>query len=166
MANIDTVWRERIASGVFGKSMCQQFTSAVARAAAGYPMQGRPTNLLPRQCESLVRILRRKGGVRLTDEHTAQGVAWLTKYGAKVLGLPEEVMANFSHFLYTGNIVTFSERHTFTVWRIVLTDGRMVDYYNAAWQTANDQGWRWVEDHPSGLTGPAPFRDVNGPIYV
>lgn len=166
MANIDTTWRVRIQEGVFTKSMCQQFTSAVARSAAGYPMQGRPTNLLPRQCESLVRILRKRGGVRLTDEHTAQGVSWLTKYGTKVLGLPEEVMANFSHFLYTGNIVTFNERRTFTVWRIVLTDGRMVDYYNAAWQGGgDDQGWRWVEDEP-GFMGASPFRDVNGPIFA
>lgn len=135
---IDKVWQDRIDSGTFTKGECQQFTNYIARAAEGLQTYGRRTNLTGDQCCDLLRKLVERGGVRLTSTHSDQGLTWLRKYGHKIFGaeLAADIVANFSHFLYLGDIRTYGQwrNGTLPVWRIVLTDGRIYDYWNAAWQ--------------------------------
>lgn len=148
MANIYKTWQERIDSGVFTKSMCQQFGQAIARQAAGYPAHGKRTNIDREEANLLYDRIHERGGVRLTPEHETQGLEWLRKYGTKVLDLPAVALDLFSHFLYMGDVEISDgySNQTLPVWRIVLTDGREIDYYNAAWQTGDATGWWWVAD--------------------
>lgn len=139
--NIYSVWLNRIENGIFTKGQCQQFTNFIARSAAGYQPFGRKTNLTGDQCAELVAALAREGGVRLTDEHTEQGVQWLIRYGHKIFGAElGDIGEQFSHFLYMGDFRVFGTYHngTLPVWRIVLKDGREYDYWWAAWQGGED----------------------------
>lgn len=138
-------WQERIDSGTFTKAQCGQFARAVFRLAEGEEARGFRTTLTADEAQRLVAALKARGGVRLTQEHTEQGLSWITKYGAKVVGLPSEAVDGFSHFLFVGNAV-IDRYMTAPIWRIVLKDGRCIDYWTTAWQAGNDNGWSWTRD--------------------
>lgn len=142
-SRIARVWRGRIDSGRFSKAECLQFTQAVVRVAAGYSARGKRTNLQPWEAHELVAYLRGRGGVSLTPDHTAQGLAWLQRHGPRVLGVPAGLVRLFGSFGYHGE-ARVDGGSTLPVWRVHLTDGRAFDYYNAAWQTGNGRGWWWV----------------------
>lgn len=132
--SIYKVWQARIASRTFTKSLCNQFAAKVVPLSEGREdTRGRRTNLTQGEAEVLVIMLKRQGGVRLTEAHTEQGLTWLRRSWAKAFGSDfpiDDVLANFSHFTYNGH-----EEEGRPVWRIHLTDGRMIDYFNTAWQT-------------------------------
>lgn len=141
-------WTNRIESGVFTKSQCNQFSSAVARIAQGMNPHGKEIVLTAEEAEKLVEAIH-EHGVRLTDEHTQQGLDWLRKYGQKVLDLPSDALDLFSHFSYHGGVETYGpyDNGSLPLWRINLSDGRAIDYYNAAWQGRPGEGlhgWWWV----------------------
>lgn len=159
MSNIFRTWQDRIASGTFTKSYCQQFTSCIARMALGYAPHGRNTALTYDQAEELARALRRLGGVGLTPDHTEQGLTWLRNNARRVFGddFPiDRVTDDFSHFTYQGEILIYGiyNNGTLPEWHIHLKDGSEIVYHNAAWQggdrTAN--GWRWVTQVVDGET--------------
>lgn len=158
MTKIYDEWCDRIDSGTLTKGQCSQFVNFIARCAEGYTPHGRKTNLTGDECVELVRRLVRRGGVRLTTEHTDQGVNWLAKYAHKIFGpeLADEINAKFSHFLFLGDFRVYGTYYngTLPVWRIVLTDGRMFDYWNAAWQVGafGEDGGRSYEEVPSEVT--------------
>jgi len=148
------VWVDRIASGRFTKGQCSQFGAAIARRAAGFTPHGKRTALTDRECRTLAGLLRARGGVLLTEEHTEQGLTWLERYGARVLGWTEtehaEIIGRFSHFTYRGDVKVYGESPyyggTLPIWRVHLHDGRRLDYYNAAWQSGETDGaaWWWI----------------------
>lgn len=148
------VWCDRIDSGRFSKGQCGQFTQTAARMTAGLEARGHATNLRSAEGRLLMRRLHTWGGVRLEPEHTEQGLAWLERYGRKVLDLPDGILALFSHFTYHGDQAPTGPHmnSSLPVWRVHLTTGRAFDYYNAAWQGshyatgARARGWWWVED--------------------
>lgn len=155
-SRIYRVWHDRIASGRFTKSECAQFTHSAVRMAQSHSPKGKRTNLTPWEAVDLVEALRSRGGVTLTDDHTAQGLAWLERHGAKVLGWTrgqhEHVLSDFSHFTYQGEAVVDGShgQTTLPIWRVHLRCGTVLSYYNAAWQSQAWDGspvqsaWWWV----------------------
>lgn len=131
-------WVRRIDSGVLTKSQIQQF--------ARYP-GGKSTNLTPDEHATLTAMLEARP-VRLTDDHTRQGIEWLTRYGAKrVERLPAWAVERFSHFTYDGetyDIGTGGWPNKLPVWTIHTLDGRRVKYIANAWQDQRPYSLAWV----------------------
>lgn len=153
------VWCDRIDSGVFTKSQCRQFTLTAARLANGLDARGHHSALRRVEAKLLMRRLRTRGGVKLEPAHTEQGLAWLERYGAKVLDLPtcgvcdKGILAHFSHFTYHGGQIATGPHgnNSQPIWHVHLTNGQAFSYYNAAWQDSHyatgerARGWWWVE---------------------
>lgn len=145
------VWQGRIESRVFTKAQCNQFAAAVVALAEDRPVHGKQTNLTREEAIVLVNMIRMQGGVRLADTHEQQGRDWLRSRAARK-ALPsdfpfEDVENLFSHFTYNG--FAQGTRPGRPIWRIHLTDGRMIDYYNSSWQSGAyggepDGAWQYV----------------------
>lgn len=147
-------WSARVESGVFTRGHVRQWYNRIARTHLDLMPHGAKSALTPDECDELVAMLRARDGVRLTDEHTEQGLGWLKRNARRVFG-PEfpldHVTEHFSHFLYRGEILTYGAHNngTLPVWTIVLTNGGEIDYHNAAWQGAHYEkdgtanGWEW-----------------------
>lgn len=150
--SIYKTWQERIASGVLTKSQCQQFGKAVAMQAAGYEPGGMKTNLTAGESKILMSIMKDRGGVRLTEEHTAQGLAWIASRAGKELfgeDVQSKILADFSHFRFMGDIEISGTSYwpqATVVWRIHLNDGTMIDYYTGSWQSGRTGTWRYVRE--------------------
>lgn len=143
------VWEDRIDSGFMTKPQCQQFTRVVSLQAAGYAPTGHRTNLTREEAERLYDRIEERGGVRLSPEHTEQGLAWLARFGAKKVGLPDGVLDRFSHFTFDGHaeITDNGYRYASAVpyWTIHMTDGTSLEYFCFAWQQGIERaGWNWL----------------------
>jgi hypothetical protein len=145
MSIFDT-WVQRIQSGTFTKSQCQQFATAIATRANGERPGGKNTNISNEAAKTLCNIIA-ANPVRLTEEHEIQGCKWLLKYGKKVLQLPPDVMDHFDHFEFSGRATIASWRGGVPVWDIITDDGRTIHYSVAAWQTTTSHSpWnQWWE---------------------
>lgn len=146
-------WVDRLWTNILTKAEVQQFAQAVTRRALGAEPHGRRTNLTDEEAKVLYdRLL--CDPVRLTETHTQQGLTWLRDRGAKALDIPAddlaEILANFSHFTWNG-AVEFTGPYsngTLPVWTVHLTDGRVLQYYNGAWQSEpGNTSWWWVREH-------------------
>lgn len=148
-SRIARVWEDRIESGVMTKSQCQQFARVVALQAAGYQPTGHRTNLTYDEALALYDRIEERGGVRLTPEHTEQGLAWLRRFGTKKVGLPDGILDRFSHFTYDGHaevtVNAYGMAWAVPFWTIHLTDGSAIEYFCNAWQSGNERAdWYWV----------------------
>ena len=146
-------WCKRIDSGTMNKAQCQQFARAACTLAAGYRAGGKRTALTTEEARDLWDRIHDRGGVRLTDEHTAQGLAWLKSRDGLKLGLPDGALEHFDHFLFMGDAdITFTGYWSAStpIWRIVLTDGRMIDYVARSWQSGGANEWWWAIDPLTG----------------
>lgn len=148
-------WIDRIDTGTFSQSHCRAFARNVYPMVAWSPdalarmVYGRtPTTLTVPEANSLVnRIF--PTGVRLTDEHTAIGLAWLRKYGARpstwwCRPFPTERLEAFSHFTFAGIGWDPDDRGFSSVplYRVHFTDGgRTIDYWRRAWQSGGGAEW-------------------------
>lgn len=139
-------WEARLDSGRFTKGQCDAWRNTVCALADGEIGGGHRTNLTIDEAELLVA---RFTPMLLTEEHTAQGLAWLEKYGYRELSLPRErIEAGFRHFtladvhsVYTGQ---FHNVRT-PVWGIHLADGSEIRYEWGAWQSAPGGSWWEVQ---------------------
>jgi hypothetical protein len=140
-------WDGRIESGVFTKSQCQAWARTVLPLVQHGTTRAK-TSLTTGEALLFAAKIDERGGMRLTDEHTAQGLAWLDRYASKRLPtIPSDWRERFSHFLYMGDGQDYGRssdwRQYVPVWRIVLTDGEQWDYYALAWQTGYDDDEAW-----------------------
>lgn len=143
--NIVKTWEARIASGTFTKAECRVWAQTVA-VLASHDTPRRRTALTTEQAEHLWDLLD-AAPVRLTDDHTAQGLAWLrSAQGRRQLGLPADVTDAFDHFAFCGHADLDVHGRQFDVggryvlsavpiYRIVTTDGQAHDYYVRSWQS-------------------------------
>lgn len=152
--HIYKVWQERIASGTFTKSECQQYAAVIARTLKGREPRGKRTNLTLDMCIMIDAILRQNQGVTLTEEHTAQGLAWIgSRQGRAFFGenAQQHILSAFDHFRFMGD-AEIGPNNSTPVWRIMLKwgDGRMIDYTTASWQERAYNGatgsWQYVTD--------------------
>lgn len=149
-SSIFRLWRRRIESGVLDHPLCRQFAAAIVPLAAGLEPRGKRTNLTRVEAAELVELIR--PGVRIGPIDTIKGQAWITNYGKRSIGLPDETVALFSHFTFHGDVWEAGRmRVCIPVYRIHLTDGRAIDYANPSWQSraydgAGEGDWQWVND--------------------
>lgn len=142
-------WSERLDAGILTKGEIQQFGAAITRRAMGLTPHGKRTNLTDSEAEKLYVRIQAKP-VLLTPEHTTQGLTWFAKRAAKALDmeswLVDDVLRLFAMFSWDGTVETtgFNDNGTLPVWTVHLTDGRMLRYYNGAWQDdAGATAWWW-----------------------
>lgn len=147
--NAFRTWQNRIDSGVFTKAQCNQFAAAVSRLAMELEPRGRRTSLTLDEARNLRTLLRERGGVALTPSHRAQGYEWLRNNYHR-LNIPSEVVENFSHFTFQGDLQRVGPHLSYPMWRVHMIDGRAIDYYYSPWQAFGEGGWRWAES-PSEL---------------
>ena len=143
-------WLARIQSGTMTKSQCQQYARVIGGLIDNGQARGHRTSLDHEAAVEIHQAMRDAGGVRLTPEHTAQGLSWLERYAAKRLPmLPVDWRERFDHFAYMGGWVDSNGPWSnwsamVPVWRIVLNDGETWDYYATAWQSGDkgDHAWQ------------------------
>lgn len=151
--SIFRTWQKRLESGVFTKSQCQQWARVIVPLTQDREPRGHRTNLTADEADVLMVHMRNAGGMRLTDEHTAQGLSWLIQNAKKRLPDLPDVWNAFSHFLYMGEAESYGTSYArmyVPVWRIVLRDGTAWDYFTLSWQTGQrdaDVAWQSVRPH-------------------
>lgn len=144
-------WQERIASGVLTKSQTNQFTHAIATRARGEYPRGRHINITVDEAKALVAQLR-DNPVRLTDEHTTQGITWFARHAAKALSMPAtevlDVVDHFDHFSWDGSVAVYGvyANTAVPVWTVHLDDKRELRYHYAPWVNGVDESdYTWTE---------------------
>lgn len=148
MSKIYETWKDRIDSGRFSKAQCQQWAQAVVPLSKEMRPGGKSTNLEPHEARALREMLWNRP-VLLEPEHTAQGFAWIERYGVKKLGLPADAIDNFRHFSFRGdadvNYQGDMARGATPIWHIHTTTGNEYIYAIDAWQSGGTGWWRLVE---------------------
>jgi hypothetical protein len=137
MSSIYRTWMERIFSGEFSKSQAQQWAHVVWPLSRGEGARGKRTNLTVEEAEKLLQTLVARGGVKLTESHTKQGLGWIADRRNRD-AFPAWVHEDFSHFLFLGqgyNTSLTSWAQYTPIWRIVGNHGQVLDYAASAWQT-------------------------------
>lgn len=132
-------WVERILSGTFTRGECNQWAQAVVPLSEDLPPGGKRTVLEPHEARGLRQLMWHRGGVRLHDDHTQQGLKWIKTHEDQ---FPEGMLDRFSHFTFQGDaydIDTSGWRpQCIPTWRIHLQDGTMIDYTAIGWQTGQE----------------------------
>lgn len=146
-STIYRTWRERIESGVFTKAQCNQWAQAVVPTAYGESPRGKKTNLSQEEAEKLVTLMERGEGVSLTTEHTEQGIAYLRRYGAKKIGIPQEYIDAWESFTFQGRTASEDFGSHTPVWQFTTTTGYEIAYYTTSWQSGNASDW-WIIRKP------------------
>lgn len=142
MTSAFRTWSNRLDDLTLTKYQISQFAQAISRRAMGAEARGKRTNLTD---DEAVRLYRRILGnpVYLTSGHASQGITWLSKYGAKVLGMTREEMTErvqgFDHFTWNGAI-RFGRYFTLPIWTVHQCDGTVWQYFNASWVTRTYDG--------------------------
>ncbi len=137
-SQIFKTWMNRIESGIFTKSQCQQWASAVVPLSNGDRPRGKATRLTPSEARQLRSAIVRRGGGKLTVEHTNQGMRWLGNGGAERVGLPSDWLARFRGFYFDGRSVNIQPNWGVYVplWLVDL-DNEVWAYYAASWQSGS-----------------------------
>lgn len=150
-------WARRIESGTFTHAQCRAFAKTVIAMAEDGALYYAKTSLTQAEARELVRELRRRGGVNLTDDHTAKGLAWIgldvdkvptslrsyyatLRKGRNRDAFPEWVREEFSRFSFDGYAHRLRNglgevAHRVPVWRIHGARGQTLDYYAVPWQS-------------------------------
>lgn len=141
-------WVKRIDSGVFTKTECRAYARLVwpiAHDLCGN-LEMRQTHLVPDEALKLCEMMTIRGGVRLTEDHTEQGLKYLkSRRGHQVLGLVIHpyVVERFDHFRYMGAACWLNDQVFHPVWRVVMTTGDVFDYAVPSWQSGQSVGIVW-----------------------
>ena len=130
-------WVRRIESGVFSKGQCQQWAAVVYPLSESIEPRGKRTNLKDWEARELCQMLWDRGGVSITADHSAQGVAWMQSKRVRDT-FPAWALEEFEKFSYQGDAADIGHGgwpQYIPVWRVHARDGRWLDYYNGSWQS-------------------------------
>lgn len=131
------VWQDRILSATMTKRLCQQYARSVVALDLGMPPAGNRTALVGHEATALRLLMQHQNGVRLTAEHTAQGLTWMRRNPDI---FPTACFDRFSHFTYPGDAYDVNRGDGYRpylvpVWRIHTFDGATLDYAASPWQS-------------------------------